>query len=871
MPDLIDRLKTALADRYAVQEEIGSGGMATVYLAEDLKLHRKVALKVLRPELAAALGPERFLREIEIAAKLHHPHILPLHDSGEVDGFLYYVMPYVEGESLRDRLNREKQLPLDDALQLAREVADALSYAHSHDVIHRDIKPENILLEAGHAVIADFGIARAVTAAGGERLTETGVSIGTPHYMSPEQAAGSEELDGRSDVYSLGCVLYEMLGGSPPFQGATVESIIHQHITVEAPPITNLRPAVPAEIAGTIARALAKAPADRFSPAGQLATALDRRVVTQTASTPAAVGDATGSKRWYTVGAVALAVILGVWLGVRTLGSGDVSSDVPRIVVLPLDNLSGAEEDYFADGMTEEITSRLAGISGLRVLARQTAIQYKGSTKTAREIAEELDVDYVLEGTVRTDRAADGTGQVRITPQLIRASDDTHLWSAIYTADLVAGEIFSIQTQIAERITESMDIVLLEPERQLLGAQPTDNLEAWEYYLRGNFYYDRSSRREDNLAAADMYERAIARDSAFAIGWVGVALAYSAAYQGTGAAEHLTKARAALDRAFDLEPNLPEAHVALAGYQYVQGQYEQAVEALSKPLRGRPNFARGWFLMGLAQRRLGRWEEATDALTRAVELNPAAAAVVQNLARVHLYLREYAEADRYYQQQQSLVPDLPGPYTNRAWLAIVGDASVERAQQILHQAVQRLGLAPVLREVVNLPWRMWFSLPDWGFRQDLEGFTVTELGADSVDYYLARAASERAEADTVRATAYYDSVRVVLESRAPLGAVQHGYLGIAYAGMGRKDDAVQVALRGVELRPGSSDAYLGPQSLMYLARTYILVGEYDKAIEVLDTLVKIPSFYSRALLRVNTLFDPLRDLPRFKALLEERN
>ncbi len=250
MPELLDRLKTALADRYAVQEEIGAGGMATVYLAEDLKLHRKVALKVLRPELAAALGPERFLREIEIAAKLHHPHILPLHDSGEVDGFLYYVMPYVEGESLRDRLNREKQLPLDDALQFAREVADALSYAHSHDVVHRDIKPENILLEAGHAVIADFGIARAVTAAGGERLTETGVSIGTPHYMSPEQAAGSEELDGRSDVYSLGCVLYEMLGGSPPFVGTTAQEILTRHATDPVPSIRPARATIPEGIDG---------------------------------------------------------------------------------------------------------------------------------------------------------------------------------------------------------------------------------------------------------------------------------------------------------------------------------------------------------------------------------------------------------------------------------------------------------------------------------------------------------------------------------------------------------------------------------------------------------------------------------------------
>ncbi len=276
MTDQLGGLKIALAGRYAVEREVGSGGMATVYLAEDVKHHRQVAIKVLRPELAAALGPERFLREIEIAARLDHPHILPLYDSGRTEGqseFLYYVMPYVEGESLRERLEREKQLPLDDALLIAREVADALSYAHSRDVVHRDIKPENILLAGGHARVADFGIARAITAAGGGRLTETGMAVGTPAYMSPEQASGSRDLDGRSDLYSLGCVLHEMLAGEPPFTGPTVESVVHQHLAADPPPVTALRPAVPPQVSAALVRVLAKTPADRFSPAAQFAEA----------------------------------------------------------------------------------------------------------------------------------------------------------------------------------------------------------------------------------------------------------------------------------------------------------------------------------------------------------------------------------------------------------------------------------------------------------------------------------------------------------------------------------------------------------------------------------------------------------------------
>ena len=321
MPDLA-RIQGALADRYRIERELGAGGMATVYLAHDLKHERQVAVKVLRPALAYALGPERFLREIATTANLHHPHILPLYDSGravEASGvFLYYVMPLVEGESLRDRLKREKQLPLDDALRIAREVADALSYAHGHGVIHRDIKPENILLESGHALVADFGIARAVSGAGTDRLTDTGLALGTPTYMSPEQAAGDPNVDGRSDLYALGCVLYEMLAGQPPFTGPTVQSIAHQHLTATPPPITQLRPAVPAVVVAALERSLAKNPADRFNPVGQFAQALS-------SSEPLAPGGAPGfpGRRMALIGLLALCALAGAMLLIRSLGQRD--------------------------------------------------------------------------------------------------------------------------------------------------------------------------------------------------------------------------------------------------------------------------------------------------------------------------------------------------------------------------------------------------------------------------------------------------------------------------------------------------------------------------------------------------------------------
>ena len=305
--DALHRLATALSDRYRIERELGAGGVATVYLAQDLKHDRQVAIKVMRQELAVALGPERFQREIRLAARLQHPHILSVHDSGEAAGQLWYTMPYVEGESLRDRLNREKQLPVNDALRIAGEVGEALNYAHGHGVVHRDIKPENILFESGHAVVTDFGIAKAVGLAGAEALTETGVVLGTPQYMSPEQAAGEKDLDGRSDVYSLGCVLYEMLGGQPPFTGPTVESVVHQHLTVNAPPITNLRPAVPVAVAAALQRALAKTPADRFNPVGLFTDALGR-AATETGSSLNRA--ARGRRRFLGAATGILAVIL---------------------------------------------------------------------------------------------------------------------------------------------------------------------------------------------------------------------------------------------------------------------------------------------------------------------------------------------------------------------------------------------------------------------------------------------------------------------------------------------------------------------------------------------------------------------------------
>jgi serine/threonine-protein kinase len=475
MPDLLDRLTAALADRYRVDRELGHGGMATVYLAEDLKHHRPVALKVLRPELAAVLGPDRFLREIELCARLTHPHILPLHDSGEADGFLYYVMPYVEGESLRDRLTREKQLPLDDALQINREVADALSYAHSHGVIHRDIKPENILLESGHAVVADFGIGRAIDQAGGEKLTGTAVVLGTPAYMSPEQAAGSNELDGRSDLYSLGCVLYEMLAGQPPFTGPTIESLVRQHLAAEPQNITNIRPSVPSVVAVALMRSLAKASADRFATTAEFAAALAAATHLPPALTTT-----------------------------RTPGQP------PSIAVLPFTNMSGTrEDDYLCEGLAEEIINALVQIPGLRVIARTSSFVVGRLGLDVREAGARLGVESILEGSVR--RAG---SRVRVTTQLVSTQDGSHLWSERYDrelADLLVVED-DVAASVAKRLRGELGRTGGTPKR------PAVDPEAYAAFLEGRHHFAKGTP-EALAQAKACYSRALEQDPAFAGGY----------------------------------------------------------------------------------------------------------------------------------------------------------------------------------------------------------------------------------------------------------------------------------------------------------------------------------------------------------------
>ena len=579
----LERLGAALAGRYAVERELGQGGMATVYLADDLKHGRQVAIKVLRPELGSMLGPDRFTREIQVAAALNHPHILPLYDSGELDGLLYYVMPYVKGESLRQKLIRETQVAIDEAIAIVRQVASALDHAHARGLVHRDIKPENILLHEGEAMVTDFGIALAAGGEPGSRLTSVGLMLGTPAYMSPEQGSGERTLDLTSDIYSLGCVLYELLAGEPPYNGPTAQAVIARRFTDPVPGVRRLRPTVPPAVEQAVKRALATVPADRFRSAGAFADALTARAIDRAHSPSIA--------------------------------------DLPSVAVLPFLNLSAdPENEFFADGITEDVIAQLSKIRSLKVISRSSVMPFKRREQSLREIGAALEVGALLEGSVR--RAGD---RVRIVAQLIDAATDQHVWAETYDRQLT--DIFAIQTDVALHIAAALRAELSPDERTRIRREPTSNVHAYQLYLQGRHCYGRYTQ-ESFRRALEYFEAAIAEDPAYALAHVGVALAYAelAAGEGGGALKPevvFQRARQAVTRALALDSGLGEAHSVSALLKLVHDfDWIGAEEEFKLALELSPGSADIYDHYGWLCAALERYEEALAMVTRAQELDP---------------------------------------------------------------------------------------------------------------------------------------------------------------------------------------------------------------------------------------------------------
>ena len=602
--------------------------MATVYLARDAKHDRLVALKVLRPELAAVLGTERFLREIQIAARLSHPHIVPLHDSGEAGGFLYYVMPFVEGESLRDRL-RKGPLPVEAAVRLAGEVAGALAYAHAQGIVHRDIKPENILIQSGHAVVTDFGIARAVSVAGGPGLTGTGVTVGTPLYMSPEQIVG-DPVDGRSDVYSLGCVLYEMMAGSPPFSGTTSLAVLAGHASDPIPSLRRRRADVPEALERTITKALAKQPGERYDSAAALVASLE-------GAAPRASRRATPRSGW------ALAAVTVVVLGVLgyVLANRHPTAVAKSIAVLPLITESGTQEDTIhADGMTEALIGALSQVPGLRVPGRMTSFVYHDSKLDPRTIGQQLKVATLLEGSFQRDGS-----MLQVSVRLLSADDGRVLWNGKFRR--AQTDIFAFQDEISDSVVQALRVRLAGGTRPL-ARRTTDNPEAYDLYTKGRWFWNQRGGGAAPLhRAIDFFEQAIALDSNYARAWAGLADVYSLlpAFGDLPPADAFGKAKQAAQRALALDSTLAEAYISLGIiYVHYDWNWPAAKQAFDRAVALDTTEPRTFLFRAWYDAAQGQLTDALRDIRTAQRLNPLSPIINARVGTTLYYQHRYDEA-----------------------------------------------------------------------------------------------------------------------------------------------------------------------------------------------------------------------------------
>ena len=580
----INRIRELLAPTYTIDRELGRGGMATVCLAQDTKHERVVALKVVHPGLAESLGAERFLREIKVVARLNHPHILPLFDSGEIEGFLYYVMPYVEGESLRERLERENQLPIDEAIRHAFSIASALDYAHRQNVIHRDVKPENVMMYEGEAMVMDFGIAKSVIESGEHSITRSGAVFGTPAYVSPEQAAGAGHVDGRADQYSLAVVLYEMLAGERPFSGATDIEAFAKRFKETPTPIRQLREDVPESVETALTKAMSPDPDARYASIAQFAQAMGP-------------------------GALAAPMVM------NTTPRPTVSA-AKSVAVLPFTNMSAdPDNEYFADGIAEEIINALTKVQSLRVASRTSSFAFKGKNDVISEIGRKLKVSTVLEGSVRKMGS-----KLRITAQLINVADGYHLWAETYDREME--DIFAIQENISQAIVKSLRVILSEGEKLAMGKVRTVDVDAYQYYLRGRKFFH-EHRRKSLEYAVQMYEKAIETDPSYALAYAGVAIASSLLYiYFDSRSVNSLQADVASQKALELAPDLAEAHLARAFALRIAERLGDAEKEFEQAIKLDPKLFDAFYFYGRALMYQGRHAEAAKMLERASLLHP---------------------------------------------------------------------------------------------------------------------------------------------------------------------------------------------------------------------------------------------------------
>jgi serine/threonine protein kinase/tetratricopeptide (TPR) repeat protein len=848
---------------YEIIEVIGRGGMGIVYLARDTRLKRSVAVKSIPTKfIDDATARMRFKREAEVLASLNHPSIAIIHDIIEQDKDTnYLVLEYVPGETLAERIARDA-LTLEEARSVGRQIAEAVAAAHRQGVIHRDLKPGNIkITPEGRVKVLDFGLAKSFT--GEEKhpditATEPGHVIGTPAYMSPEQAR-AQATDQRTDIWSFGCILFQMLSGKLPFEGQTAtDTLVH---IIEYPPDWDLLPeGIPENIRAVLRHCLEKDPERRLADIAEAVVEIG-----ETSSVPVTtplVSKATKPRR---VAMLIAAVIIAVLCAVAIRFT--LTQQSLLLVVLPFENQGPAEDEFFANGIRDAIAASLASIHDLDVIARESAMHYKDSKKSTAQIAQELKANYVLRTTIGPEHPSDPNGRVIMIPCLVRA-DGANRWSHTYGTDMAG--ISQMQSDIAEQVTQAVDIMLLEPERRALASLPTEDSDAYLLYLQGNDYYGGGRDNKDHTETAiGMYREAVKLDPNFTLAYTRLSRAYLRKFRNDSSDEHLVRAWDNANKAFQLSPELPETHKALGScYYHGHQNYDRALQHFTIARKGLPNDGPLLAAIAYIQRRRGTFEEAAATLEEAYRLSPRDRGILRNLGETFLCMRDYPKAEFYRNRWIKLFPDNADAYIHKAWYYLIAEGNTDKARAVLQNAEENFeSTGPFARTLATIELCEGQYPEALALSPEPEGTDKSYWSASKARRIAKIYAYMERDAQVKK---YYNKARTILESlitEDPNRIKYYSSVGKVYAGLGQKEDAIREGLLAVEMLPVEKDAMVGVRYVEALACIYAMVGELDKAIDQIEYLLSIPGQLSKPFLKIDPDWKPLWELPRFKQLV----
>lgn len=878
---------------YKILEKLGEGGMGVVYKAQDTKLDRFVALKFLPPHVSKSEQEKsRFIQEAKSASALNHPNVCTIYGIDEFDGQQFIEMELIDGVTLRDKVatsyaSAATALNIKQVVEYAVQIAEALQEAHSKGIIHRDVKAENIMVNSKNQIkVMDFGLAKLK---GSLKLTRTSSTIGTLAYMSPEQIQGIE-ADTRSDIFSYGVVLFEMATGKMPFRGEHEAAIMYSIVNEEPEKAEKYRQEIPAELLHILKKALEKDPEDRYQSMAEIIVDLRRlkkestRVVrTQEFQRPEQTKSDSGisvkqtaafalfSKKYLTGIAVAAVFVVAFVLLKDSLSFGD---DKKIIVVLPFENLGPNDKDYFVDGMTDEVTSKLSGLSGLSVIARSSAIQYKNTPKTFKQIGSELGVTYILQGTVRWE-SIDGVTRVRVNPTLIRVSDGTQQWSE--SIESVLSSAFKLQSDIAGRVASAMDVALATTEKKSLETSLTENSEAYDIYLQAIEYSSRSMSQQDNDIAIRLLEQATKIDPKFAAAYAKLAKVHASYYWFfyDRTESRIQKAKNAATKSIEIAPDLSESREAMGWYYYhTQLDYENALKEFALALKFSPSNVDVHYGIAAVKRRQGDMRGSVESFQRAIEGNPRATDIIRQMGESQTLLRDYENADKTLERSIAMTPDVVTIYWDRIRNELLWKGDVASAKRMFADA-KLLGKNVDMKYLIEF---IEFSLElyDRNFeaaQRVLEKMPAEEINNSQFNFAtttLLRAELENARGNSEEALKYYKKAITDLEQRlksAPNDERLHSALGIAYAGAGRKEDAIRSGLKAVELLPLEKEAWRGSARQIELAQIYAMVGEQEKSLDLIEKLLAFPCEISKHTLRYDPVWIPLKNNKRFQQLV----